>query len=445
MRSDTMLPEDLRESANRMAAAIAHRLTDTDLVDESVRGSAARAANPFGWGGPSLFGGHAGQALLFEYAARAVPEEADRWRAAARESLRTAARLTQQMPLADPSIGYGTAGLASALAECEVHQPGYRRALGAVNRKLAEQIQQFPRPDGDDGTSPARYDAIQGAAGMLGHLVSVPDPEPAVRAAADRLVDDLTWTCLPVTEYGGNARWHVAPRYLEDPDDAARFPNGYLDLGLAHGIPGPLSALSRAWRAGYRRPAQREAIRHTADRLVAWSVTDHWGANWPRTIALDEDGAPEPPVEPVGRLAWCYGAPGVCAALLDAALALDDDELRATAVAGLRADLQRLREGRAHVHTAALCHGAAGLLAIAQKFTAHGDRSIGEFVPELTERVLAGCDPSLPLMVQQIHSNAPEIGLDSPGLLEGAAGVALTLWSASGAVGRGCHRALLID
>ncbi|GAA2274499.1 lanthionine synthetase C family protein [Glycomyces scopariae] len=439
------IPGPLADRARAAAALIAERLADTDRVEQAVRASVERAANPFGWGGPSLLGGHAGQALCFEYAARADPGSARRWRAAAKDALRSVARHSRETPLTDASFGYGTAGLALALSECAAHEPGYARALASAHATLAEQVHGLPRLREPDGADPLRYDLIQGGAGVLGYLASVPDPNAALRSAAERLVDDLAWRFAPVTARNGNDRRYVAPRFLEYPEDAARYPDGYLDLGLAHGIAGPLAALSRAWRAGYRRPGLFEALRHTADQMVAWSVTDEWGRNWPRILPLDAVGAPLPTAGPVGRLAWCYGAPGICSALLDAAIALGDDRLRTVAADGLRSDLRRSLGGDRRLDTATLCHGAAGVLTIAQKFAAHGDAAIGAHLADLTERVLDGCDPELPLVVQQIHTNARETGLDTPSVLEGSAGVALALWTVAGDTDRRWHRALLVD
>lgn len=443
MSDGRLLPDGLAGKAEELAWQIAERLADTELVDAAARRSAERAKYPFLWGGVSLYGGPASLAVVFEYAARVDNAASQHWRARSRQRLRAATGHTHRVPLTDPSLGYGTAGLAMAIGICAAEQPGFRPALHQVHTRLAEQVLRLPDWN-EAGSDPTRYDVIQGAAGILGYLVSVPRPEAPVRGAARRLIDDLVRMCAPAEGEQVHRRWHIAPATLAHAEDAALYPYGYVNLGMAHGIPGPLAALSRAWRSGFRRPGLDQAVRHIADQLVDLSVFDRWGRNWPRVLPLDGSGEPTAVTESLGRTAWCYGAPGVCSALLDAAIALDDDRLREVAFDGLAAELRRLPEGAERLDTPTLCHGLAGVLAITHKFAGLDPGRFRRSVVDLTERLLESCHPELPVFVQQVHGGAPDIYLDSPGLLDGAAGVALALWSAAAAADHRWQRALLI-
>ncbi len=107
-------------------------------------------------------------------------------------------------------------------------------------------------------------------------------------------------------------RWRTRPDQLS-PDERARYPNGYLNCGLAHGIPGPLAVLSLALRVGTDLPGLPDAVARTADWLTAHRTDDPSGPNWPNAVSLP-DGRSADPVAPA-RSAWCYGGPGVAAAL----------------------------------------------------------------------------------------------------------------------------------
>ncbi|WP_168200603.1 lanthionine synthetase C family protein [Allokutzneria sp. NRRL B-24872] len=409
----------LAERARHTAKLLLTRLADPTVVADAVAASEQRATLPYGWGGPGLFVGHAGSALAFQAAHRAFPDEAAHWRGLAHQHLVTAAKASFDSPLNHAGMSSGTAGLAFAFADSLYEEPRYGGTLDKLNSQLADQVLDAPSWQGRDGVRDSDYDAISGAAGTLAHLSLVPEPDPLVRRATDSLVDDLSWLCQ------GN--WVIPPRNFPLPEYAENYPHGYVNLGLAHGIPGAMAALAFAHRAGHRRDGVVEAIRHTADYLAGQSH------RWPAGIPLSESGAEVPDLAKPGRLAWCYGAPGVACALLNASITLGDNDLRQVAADGFAAAL----DGFDGLPEATLCHGVAGVLVISTIFSVH-TRGGPAAVEMLTEHLLSHCDKDFPLGVR-------ENGLDDPGLLTGSAGVALALLTATGDIDRHWQRALLID
>ncbi|GAA4035945.1 lanthionine synthetase C family protein [Allokutzneria multivorans] len=407
----------LAERARDTAKLILTRLADPVVVEEAVAASERRATLPYGWGGPGLFVGHAGSALAFQAAHRAFPHEAAHWRGLAHQHLATAAKASFDSPLTHAGVSSGTAGLAFAFADSLREEPRYGGTLDKLNAQLADQVLDAPSWRGRDGVRDRDYDAISGAAGTLAHLSAVRDPDPLVRRAIGSLLDDLSWLCQ------GN--WVIHPRDYPLPEYADNYPHGYVNLGLAHGIPGPMAALSFAHRAGHRRDGVVEAIRHTADYLAEQSC------RWPVGIPLSESGTEVRDRAKPGRLAWCYGAPGVACALLNASITLDDNDIRHVAVEGFSAAL----DGFDGLPEATLCHGVAGVLVISTIFASHNRRGPSD-VEMLTEHLLSHCDKDFPLGVR-------ENGLDDPGLLTGSAGVALALLTATGDIDRHWQRALL--
>ncbi len=125
------------------------------------------------------------------------------------------------------------------------------------------------------------------------------------------------------------------------------------------------------------------------------------------------------------RLAWCYGTAGCAGALLSAAEALDDDGLRDRAAAAFEAVLRR-RPSREDVPVATLCHGYAGLVNICAEFAAAGrSPAAAAALPGMVAELLDYADPDRPLLFPD-RGDAGEL-IDDPALLNGAAGVALTL------------------
>ncbi|MGP3688263.1 lanthionine synthetase C family protein [Streptomyces sp. IBSNAI002] len=436
-----MIGGALAEQARRTAHLITSRLVDPGYVEEHVAASTVDPNTPGRRPESSLLAGDAGLALVLRLASEADPRSADHWRRAAHGALTRAVRSTHERPLAGHGIVAGSAGLALVLAEFAAGDRRYQRPLDGLHTRLAERLGAGDAPATGCHTSIAAYDALQGAAGTLGYLLSVPGPDAALREAVHGLVDELVRLCTPAPEQT-EARWVIPPEDYPLPRDLEEYPYGYINLGLAHGVPGPLAALSLAWTAGYRRPGMREAIDNAVALLSASAVEDGFGADWPSGIAMDPEGRRTRPRHPA-RTAWCYGAPGIAAALLLAARALADDGLRARAVAAFEAALRRSED---HVHTLSptICHGLAGLLAICEVFARTTDSArAGAALPVLTRRLLAHCSEDLPFGVQNLEQ--PDLHIDNPDFLCGAAGVAAVLWTVSTPVPpRRWQRALLI-
>lgn len=437
-----LAPPGLAAEARSCAELLIRRLADPELVAEAVASSQRSARYPFGWGGASLAAGPAGSALAFRYAARVLPGEAADWAARSHEQLVDAVRSTHHLPMVERGLAAGTAGLALTLADCAGDDPRYDTARRALDTKLALQVIEAPTWRNDHGVRDGDYDLVLGAAGILAHLASVPAPDAVVRQAVGVLVDDLVWLCAP--PHGGRSQpWFIPPEHYPPlGDHLAHFPHGYVNLGLAHGIPGPLAALCFAASAGYRHDLLLDTIRHVAGYLVAVSFEDEWGRNWGTGVPLTDTGGECWTDRVPTRTAWCYGAPGIACALLVAAETLADDGLRAVATGTFDGVLRRVA-AHGGFPSATLCHGAAGVLAMCVRFARDtGSVLARRELPVLTEQLLAHCHPDLLLGVQDLEQ--PGILLDSPGLLTGSAGVALALWSASTPVPARWERALLI-
>ncbi|MFL6127110.1 lanthionine synthetase LanC family protein, partial [Actinophytocola sp.] len=193
---------------------------------------------------------------------------------------------------------------------------------------------------------------------------------------------------------------------------AGSWPGGHANLGLAHGIAGPLALMATAARRGITVEGQADAI----DRIMSW--LDRWrcGAGrqawWPGLISRTEWQAQTVRQPGPQRPSWCYGTPGLARAQQLAALALADPRRQAhaeQALAGCVTDDNQLIQLR----DVSVCHGWAGLLHATWRTAA--DASAGS---DLADR--------LPALCARLGEHLRRLGppADS-GLLEGSAGVAL--------------------
>jgi lantibiotic biosynthesis protein len=430
-----VLAPPLLDRAVAAACAIADRLRDPVAVRATVEAMPRQMRAPGDPSGALSPWGLARRARLFLTLRDAVDERD--WEEPARRHLRLAAEASQDAPLTRPALFGGTAGFALVLESFQRAEPGYRTARDAVLGRLAEQVlarEWRPRA----GVADDEYDVISGASGIVACLVSVDSLGARAEAALRVLLDYLVG--LADTDQT-RERWFVPPPHYKHAEQHDLFPNGYVDLGLAHGLPGPLAALSLAWEAGHRVDGQRAAIERMSAWLLGRRRPDPWGWHWPSQVGV---GASRPEAEePLPtRSAWCYGDPGVAAALWLAGRATGDERLCERATQAMEAVLQRPAEVR-RVFSPTLCHGLAGVLAICLRF-AEGAASprIHSAVAEHAEQVLGRCDPGLPLGVRD--EDVPGNLVDDPSFVTGADGVATALLAAAVPEARSWDRTLLI-
>jgi hypothetical protein len=198
------------------------------------------------------------------------------------------------------------------------------------------------------GASPWRghFDLVSG---LVGHGVYALErwPQPAARQLLSRVVDRLHELSAP---RGRGLAWWTPPELLV-PALRVHDPDGHVDVGVAHGVPGVIALLAAACAAGVNvrraRPLYDGALRWLRGQLGAVAL--------PCTVSIGDRAALSPP-----RTAWCYGEPGAAAALLAAARATGDAALERDAIGlGLRAAGRDV--ATSGVGDAGICHGSAGL------------------------------------------------------------------------------------
>ncbi|MFD9266793.1 lanthionine synthetase C family protein [Streptomyces goshikiensis] len=431
--------EALRARAAAAVTAVARRLADPAAADHPTPDvSPFRAA--------SLSDGAPGIALLHaELGAVAGGDPAHR--DAALRWVRRAAALTAlagKTPAPGPQGLYGPLAALSFALHRTADGPGSQSAARShlreqvaelasaraarEERRLAEHPNPGPASGPGSGPGPGpgfttftAYDVISGQTGLGAHLLELGRP---AEAALARVLRALVGLSRPVrTHDRGLPGWWVAL------DGASYQPvapaRGHANLGMAHGMPGPLALLAIAWREGVRVPGQRAAVTDLAQWLLARRCADAAGPWWPGQLSLGP-AQPEP-----GRPSWCYGTPGIARALQLAGLALEVPQWQEAGVEALRAALVRADpDGPARAGgtaEAGLCHGLAGLLQITWRAARDsGDPELAERVPQLAARLMELLDEDAPFGFAAAPGVRPPE--EHPGgFLTGAAGAALAL------------------
>jgi len=378
----------------------------------------------------NLSDGSAGTALLFAYLAKASEAEpalgdATRWADAASAHLDHAIDGASTIEL-QAGLSAGFTGVAWAMAhvgrmlDLDVEIPG---SLDHAVRALVTA-----------GRAPVGFDLISGVVGFGAYFLErLPDTD--AEHALHEIVDHLATTAH--RDRVGLA-WPTTPDLVTNAR-RSEFPNGYVDLGLAHGMAGVIAFLASAYDAGVAMRTSRELLEGAVGSLLVRECTDG-GFPW----AHAADAVPCP-----ARLAWCYGDPGIALALLRAGRSLDRPAWLNKAHALLLRVTQRAPD-ESGVADACLCHGSAGLLHIlrrAQQTLA--DPALGEAVRYWTGVTLAMRDHAVEPAIAGYGALVREAGISrwqaERGLLNGAAGVGLALLPVVSALDPAWDRALLLS
>ncbi len=413
---------DARTVADRIATALA--------VPAVPQGGDGRDPAGSRWSGQSLSKGAAGIAVLHGARAHAGIDCWDlvhQWLAYA----------TREEISAGPGAGlwHGVPAVAFALST-SAPSGRYARARERLESAVTTLVQArlhaaTSRLDAARRPALAEFDLVRGLAGLGAYLLHRAPDSPLVRRVLAYLVRLTEPVAAPDPAGISVPGWWTADVPLGRPVDVFR--GGHADLGMAHGITGPLALLAIAMRRGITVDGQADAIETICRWLDVWRRDGPASPWWPQRVTLAELRAGRSTRTEPGRPSWCYGTPGIARAQQLAGIATGDLARQRRAendLAGCLSDPGQV----AQLIDLTLCHGWAGLIATTWYAAADAlSPDLGNLLPCLLDAFLD-------------HSgdgDAPTLTL--PGLIDGSAGVALTLHTITSGTSTGWETSLLIN
>ena len=230
-------------------------------------------------------------------------------------------------------------------------------------------------------------------------------------------------------------------------------PEGYYNLGLAHGVPGIVALLGHAITQGVDVERARRLLQGFSRWILAQRNSDKPGLWFQSWIAAGQEEASER--RNGSRLAWCYNDLGLGTALYLAARGSGDGDLEAAALEILR-QCAAVPVGEAAVSDVPLCHGSIGNAHIFNRiYQATGEAVFGEaarrwyqsaFEWHRPDRGIAGFQAYAPPVSEAGEvDNEQDPWKDDPSFLAGALGVGLAFLAAVSPVVPNWDRLLLID
>ncbi|MBK9069626.1 MAG: lanthionine synthetase C family protein [Myxococcales bacterium] len=290
----------------------------------------------------------------------------------------------------------------------------------------------------------ADYDLISGlvGVGIIGlEMANAPEHEQIVTEVLGALhkrslTDDL-----------GGRYWLTSPELLPQWQRKIA-PEGYYNLGLAHGMPGVAALAAECHARGLATDLSASLATSVVDWLLRARKKDSTPgfSGWIEVGSQNAGGS---------QLAWCYGGLGVSATILRAAQVFNRSDWRQQAIEIARACASAAQVApplRDH----ALCHGSAGNAHVFNRlYQATGDEPLREAALAYFEATLAAHRPGEGIGGYQAWGTIGQTDFESLGhqqgfvddisLLTGSSGIGLALQAAVSQTEPNWDRALMVN
>jgi len=382
---------------------------------------------------------------------------------------------TSQSAFADPYLGSGCAGIAVFFAylhatrvrpgagevasrylelacDAALRNPmvvslyqgftGIGWAVQHVARILGEPPDDLSEIDGaveqlaGQALRPAVYDLIGGLVGMGVYCLERDGSACALRAL-ELIVERLH-------ELAENSQdescWFTPPQLLSE-HERQKCPEGFYNLGLAHGVPGIIAFLAKAISAGVAKEKARCLLQGAVRWLLKQRLAADEGSCFPSFVSPNRRFGGS-------RLAWCYGDTSVASALLLTAryTGLNWWEKETLAIA---AEAAMRDPATSRATDACFCHGTAGLAHMFNRiYQAYPDQRYADAAEYWLRRTLQLREPgkgAAGYLVWGMDSQDNPVLTENLSILEGIAGIGLSLLAAVSNIEPCWDRMFLVD
>ncbi|WP_281999017.1 lanthionine synthetase C family protein [Priestia flexa] len=270
------------------------------------------------------------------------------------------------------------------------------------------------------------YDVIEGLTGIGRYLLMCKKDKKAKVMLEKILKYLVNLSKIDSIDNVSMPNWHINMhnQFLEE--DKNLYPNGNFNLGISHGIAGPLSLLSRCLNYNIEVKGQREAIHNICSWYIKYKKEDKFGPYWPLRLSLEEIAQDNISKSVRNYEAWCYGIPGVARALWLAGESLHEPTYSEVAVQAFSGMVNRPQKDQ-NIASPTFCHGRAGLLyCFYRMYLSTGNESFKHTVVQMIKETIEFFDENEFFGFYDLDKKEKKA---NPGILTGAAGIALVLLS----------------
>ncbi|PFP33148.1 hypothetical protein COD13_28670 [Priestia megaterium] len=369
---------------------------------------------------------HGYPSLCILFSELSIRDENNEWLEYSNTYIKKIVDLISNHGITRASLFSGTAGIAIAIKIASMEGKYYNNLLKSLNKHLYSQIDQILEElNQKEDLEMFDYDVMEGLTGISNYLLMLKDDEDS-KNYLKKIMNFFVYLAER-KNYGEFIvpNWHIKNRNLFTEKEKLVYKNGILNLGLSHGITGPLIILSKAYKKDILVNNHEQAMKNIIRDLL--SLKNHNDNNWGGMIPIEKYHNKQGVIDEPTRSTWCYGTPGVAFSLLCAAEALNDKELIMLA----KQSMLDLIGNEKTIYSPTFCHGYAGIAYIYKRFyeKTSEDRFLHEAI-RLKSKVMEFYDNTTPFGFYDIEKLDDDVlHLNSIGILQGVAGILLCLLS----------------
>ena len=308
-----------------------------------------------------------------------------------------------------PSLYAGTSGISLAVREASMSGKYYTKLLNSLHYLLKEQVREklaISLSNIDKGIiEPYDYDMVNGFSGITNYLI----------LEREYFFEELSQVGIYLLKYIETILNKVA---------CSADMEFELDLGIAHGIVGPILTLAKLKSEKIIQENVTDKLNKVVSMVLSFRRTDKL---WPGKIysnnILNIDFGNLPT-----RMAWCYGTPGTALALFKTCQLVNLNYTNDI----IESLIAQIRSSEKNTFSLSICHGLAGVAFVYEMIgNKNTNKELISFANDLRQRIITSFSTAKVFG----YSDREKIGndlieLESVGILQGVSGIVLFLLDA---------------
>ncbi|SGX43069.1 lanthionine synthetase C family protein [Staphylococcus argenteus] len=312
------------------------------------------------------------------------------------------------------SLFGGLSGIAFSMDIASQNGRNYQKILNNIDDVIVNEIESDIDQILQEPLNPLNYDTISGLAGIGRYLLNRIDVSDKNVKALKRIL-----TYFKNIQYSQNS-WVVPQesQFLES--DKNYFTQGNINLGLAHGVLGPMSLFALCVIKGIT----IENHQHILKDMYKYIMDEKFSSNdrWLQRYDLISERNHFNYI----RNGWCYGNTGVMTTLFLIGQALQDDEIIQMSK---KVMLQVVNDKDENLISPTICHGLSSQILMLTIMNLYFElNEVSDYINELINKLMSHYkEDHLVNFIDINENNEGVFKSEKVGLLEGEIGVYLTL------------------
>ncbi|MEN8972702.1 lanthionine synthetase C family protein [Staphylococcus aureus] len=312
------------------------------------------------------------------------------------------------------SLFGGLSGIAFSMDIASQNGRNYQNILNNIDEVIVNEIENKMDQILQEPLNPLNYDTISGLTGIGRYLLNRVDKNDTNVKAVKRIL-----TYFKDIQYSQNS-WVVPQesQFLES--DKNYFTEGNINLGLAHGVLGPMSLFALCMIKGITIENHQHILRDMYQYITDGKFCSN--NRWLQRYDLISERNRFNYI----RNGWCYGNTGVMTTLFLIGQALQDDEIIQMSK---KVMLQVVNDQEKNLISSTICHGLSSQILMLTIMNLHFElNDVSDYINELIDKLMSHYKGDH--LVNFIDINENHEGVfksEKVGILEGEIGVYLTL------------------